>query len=172
MSSCLRSHHDRASGHFFSEALRFRRAREVGGKDRRTPLAYTSHSNPWPSCSLAACLAHPSAISCLGIPLCAGHQRISISRRLPFAQGCYRRPGPGSPCVIGLCIGENVGSAKLSPLGPLRCHCQGARYGGARRVVRLLRSPMWTFLPAQLPSSTPSHTLPPRSRPATSTSPG
>ena len=54
-------------------------AREVGGKGRRTPLAYASHSTPRSCGSLAACLAHPSAPSFPGIPLCAGHQRISIS---------------------------------------------------------------------------------------------
>jgi len=71
------SAHDRDSGHFFSEALRFRC---VGGKGRRMPTAYASHSAPWSPGSLAAsCLAHPSAIAFPGIPLCAGHQRISIS---------------------------------------------------------------------------------------------
>ena len=40
-------HHDRASGHFFSEPLRFRCAREVGGKGHRTPLAYTGAGIWW-----------------------------------------------------------------------------------------------------------------------------
>jgi len=89
----------RASGHFFSEALRFRCASEAGGNDRR----------PYPPLdpsSLAACLAHPSATSFLGIPLCAGRQRINLDRRYPLAQGCYRLPisyrsGPGR--VIRAC---------------------------------------------------------------------
>jgi len=42
-------------------------------------LACDSRSIPWSSGSLAACLAHPSATSFPGIPLCAGHQRISAS---------------------------------------------------------------------------------------------
>jgi len=38
-----------------------------------------SHSTPWSSGSLAACLPRLSAISLPRMPLCAGHQRISIS---------------------------------------------------------------------------------------------
>jgi len=68
----LRSHHDRASGHFFSDALRLRCARDVSGKARYLSACFT-HSIPWSSGSLAACFAHLSAISFPGIPLCAGH---------------------------------------------------------------------------------------------------
>jgi len=119
-----------ASGHFFSDALRFRCAREVGREGNRSPLASVSHSTLWSPGSLAACLAHPSATSFPGIHLCAGHLRISIStERLPLAQGCYRLPslkGVGlaraklivrHPRDRGLCVGEDTDSAELAPLG-------------------------------------------------------
>ena len=90
---CLRSHQDCASGHFFSDALPLRWAREVGGIDRRPYLsARFSHSS---SGSLAACLAQPSAISLPGMPLCAGHQRISNS----MAASRSRRAAVASPPV-------------------------------------------------------------------------
>ena len=69
----LRSHQHRASGHFFSDALRRRCARDVARCDARVPSASVSHSTPWSSGSLAASLAHLSATSFPGIPLWAGH---------------------------------------------------------------------------------------------------
>ena len=74
MLRCLRSHQDRASGHFFSDALRLRWAREVGGMNRRPYLsACCNHSTPWLSGSLVAFLAQQSAVSLPGMLLCAGH---------------------------------------------------------------------------------------------------
>ena len=96
--SRLRSHHDRASGHFFSDALRFRRAREVGREGSRLPLASVSRSTSWSSGSLAVCLTYPSAASFPEIPLCAGHQWISISTE----GSCSRRASVQSLCVLSL----------------------------------------------------------------------
>ena len=64
-------------------------------------LACASRSARWSSGSLAACLAHPSATSFPGIPLCVGHHWTSIStvgsrraglRSLSSPEG--RRSGP------------------------------------------------------------------------------
>jgi len=42
--TALRSHQDRASGYFFSDALRRRWSREVGRAGNRVPSVLTSHS--------------------------------------------------------------------------------------------------------------------------------
>ena len=99
--SRLRSHHDRASGHFFSDALRFRCAREVGSEGSRSPLASVIHSirghparwrPPWPT--------HPRSRS-----WGSGHQRVSISTE----GSCSRR------AAIAF---QDADSAELASLGP------------------------------------------------------
>jgi len=106
----------------------------------RVPSARASHSTPWSSGSLAANLAHSSATSLPGIPLCAGHHRISISK---LAQGCNRLSrldgvgltGAGlvmrHPCNRGLGERKDADSAEFAALFPLRCHRQSTCDGRA-----------------------------------------
>jgi len=124
--SRLRSHHDRAFRPLLLRCPALQMAREVGREGSRSPSV--SHSTPWASGSLAACLAHPSATSFPKIPLCAGHQQLSISEG---PARCYRLPrlkgvGLARARLVardrGLYIGEDADSAELAPLGSLRCH--------------------------------------------------
>jgi len=87
------------------------------------------HSTPWSSGSLAANLAHPSAASFPGTPLCAGHQRISIStagsRLRTAAIACPRLKGVARfvvrhPRNRSLSIREDADSTELMSLGPFR----------------------------------------------------
>jgi len=126
--SRLRSHH-RASGHLFlmpyaSDVLGRLAVRVGGGRS-------VSHSIPWSSGSLVACLAH---LVSQGYLVRGAPADLDLDRRPPFAKGCYRLPrlkGVGlaragldvrHPCDRGLCIGEDTDSVELSSLGPLRCH--------------------------------------------------
>jgi len=97
--------------------------------------ACASHSTPWSSGPLAARLAHSSATSFPGIPLCAGHQRISIStvgsrsHRAAVAFLVWRaQVWPGRTGLVvrhprnrGLSISEDADSAELSSLSLFRC---------------------------------------------------
>jgi len=71
--------HCRASAHSFSEISRLRCARDLGSGIVRalTQSEYPSHSTPWASGFSAASLAHSSAFSLPGTPLCAGTTRSS-----------------------------------------------------------------------------------------------
>jgi hypothetical protein len=68
--------HWRAAAHFFSEISCLRCARGLGSDIGRAPAC--SHSTLRASGSSAARLAHSSAFSLPGTPLCAGHYRMSM----------------------------------------------------------------------------------------------
>ena len=83
MLSRLRSHHDQASGHFFSDALRFRCASEVGREASRSP---------WQVSAIRP-RGHPARYLVPGDPFVRGTPAdLDLDRRLPLAQGCYRLP--------------------------------------------------------------------------------